>query len=460
MANEQAMLDAMTRNEPVTKTFYNINDANLVRQLVEAGVPAELGKDLGPFCAPAWCIDPAMQLPQLQRECKAREEWLCPKKLKEGKPYDKCKRKGHSPPLTLRSQIFLCWWHNQRLSEFMDGKNFPCAKPITDDQRAFSQRRRAVSKMAREEQKANKASDGKSSTALVLRGDSDGEDGGGGALALARVTANQRGRPPSDGLMLHKAATDNIKLMGDVQALKNELSSSKDELAGANALVAARNAELETCKTQIRKYQDELKSRGDTALDQSRLRQEQEQGAKAVQRSYEAAVLEVCDADTVKRVQALVETDGAEREGAADAPWAKAELDVKAMRDATRVAWEAAAVALRTIAEIEKTKDGVPEKAKESVQGLKDDVVEFQKVLDGTQGHTTRALNRIGEVIRKIEKKADKAAKKVAKKAANAAVKAKEAQAAQEDSQEEEWAMETAAFKAQGQVQGPEPLGA
>ena len=459
-ANLQAMLDASSRNEPVTKTFYSLNDEKLVQQLVEAGVPAVLGKDFGPCITPAWCIDPAMQLPQLQQECKDREEWLCLKKLATGKwPRNKCKRKGHQPTNVLRSQIFLCWWHNERLSEFMGGKNFPCAKPITDDQRAFSQRRRDVSKMAREGEKANKASSSNSSTALALRNDSDGEDGGGGALALARATANQRGRPPSEGTMLHKAAADNIKLMGEVQALKEELSSSKDELAGANAVVGKRTKELEACKKQIDQYKVELKSRGDTALDQSRLRQEQEQGTKAVQRSYTNALLEVCDADTIKRVQALVETAGAEREGAADASWAKAELNVKAMRDATRVAWEAAAVALRTIAETEKTKDGVPKKAKESVQGLKDDVVEFQKALDGTQGHTTRALNRIGEVMRKIEKKADKATKKAAKKAANAAVKAKEAEAAQ-DSQEEEWAMETAAFKAQGQVQGPEPLGA
>ena len=451
--NEQDMLDALTRTEAVSKTFY-IKSEELAQQLREAGVvDACVFKDLGPFLHPAWASNDAIQLPQLQRECHDREEWLCQKKLKEGKPRDKCKRKAHAKPCKLRAQIFLCWWFNERLLEYAGGKNFPCAKAITDDQRAFSQRRREVSKMARGQKNASASN---SNTTLALRGDSDDEDGG-GALALAGATVNQRGRPQSGVTMLHKAATNNIKLMEQVQALKGELAASKDELAAANAVVGKRTVELETSKKQISKYQIELKSRGDTALDQSRLRQEQQQGTEAMKRSYAAALLEVCDADTVKRVHALVEAADEERQGTANAPWAKAELDVKAMRDATQVAWEAGAVALRTIAEAKKTEGCVPEKAKETVKGLEEDVVEFQQALRGTGGHTTRALNRIGEVVGKIKKKADKATKRAAKKAAKAAVEAKKAEAAQ-DSQEEEWAMETAAFAAQGEVQPPEPL--
>lgn len=449
------MLDALTRTEAVSKTFY-IGSEELAQQLREAGVvDACVFKDLGPFLHPAWASHQAMQLPQLQSECKDRDEWLCKEKLAMGKhTREKCKRKGHAPPGKLRAQIFLCWWFNQHKdTKFMGGKAFPCAKPITNDQRAFSQHRRDVSKVARGQKNASASN---SNTTLALRGDSDDEDGG-GALALAGATVNQRGRPQSGVTMLHKAATNNIKLMDQVQALKGELAASKDELAAANAVVGKRTVELETSKKQISKYQIELKSRGDTALDQSRLRQEQQQCTEAMKRSYAAALLEVCDADTVKRVHALVEAADEERQGTANAPWAKAELDVKAMRDATQVAWEAGAVALRTIAEAKKTEGCVPEKAKETVKGLEEDVVEFQQALRGTGGHTTRALNRIGEVVGKIKKKADKATKKAAKKAAQAAVEAKKAEAAQ-DSQEEEWAMETAAFAAQGEVQPPEPL--
>lgn len=450
---ERDMIKAMARNEAVTVTF-TITSKKIAEKLVKAGVPAVSGKTLGPFTAPAWCSDNAMQLPQLKRECFDREEWFCKVKFDLGRlPRDKCKREGWAPPGKEQAQIFLCWWFDAHLSDYMGGENFPCAKPITDEQRAFSETRRAVSKVARSQ---NKAAGSNSNTALALPDDSDGEDGGGGG-AHARATDNRRGRPEGNAAMLHKAQERSDRFATKAQALEDELATTKDELASANAVAGKRDKEFEALTKQIGQYQIELKRRGDMALDQNRLRQEQEQGAEAVKRSYAAAILEVCDADTAKRVQALVDTADEERKSAADAPWQKAELDVKAMKDATQVAWEAGAVALRTIAAAEQADGGVPEKANKIAQGLKEDVVEFQNVLRSTGGHTTRALNRIGEVMRKIKKKADKAAKKAAKAAGKKAVEANEAAAAQ-DSMDEQFAMETAAFAAQGGVVQPPEL--
>jgi len=437
---EQAMRDAMNRNEPVEKTFL-INCKELAAQLNEAGVPIVVAKEFGPITTAAWCIDEAMQLPQLQQECKDREEWICPKKVAEGKPRDKCKRKGHAPPRKLRAQIFLCWWHHTRLAQFGNGTNFPCAKPLTDQQRAFGQRRRDVSKLAREAQKASASS---SNTTLALPANSDDEDGG-GAHAL---TVAKRGRPESEGLMLHKAATQRMELMSEVQTLKGQLASVRDELAGEKALGVTRNAQIEGFRKEADQYKAELKQRGNTALVQNMLRQEQQQGAETTMRSFEAAVHEVCGADTLAQVKALVANADEEREGAAHAPWEKVARDVKSMQDATQVAWEAGPKALRAIAAAEQADGGVPKKAKEKVADFKEELVEHQKAFESIRHRTNRLVNRIGEVKLTI----DKAAKKAAKKAANAALEAAQ------DSQDEMDAMETAAFEAQGQVQGPEPL--
>ena len=118
-------------------------------------------------------------------------------------------------------------------------------------------------------------------------------------------------------------------LKGELASTKEELSSVRDELAGKEAVLAKRNA-------QIEQYKAEVKAKGDTALQQCAMRQEQQQGSEAVQRLFEAAVLEVCGEDKLAQVKAHFEDASEKRKGVADASWAKVALDVAAMKDATR----------------------------------------------------------------------------------------------------------------------------
>ena len=349
-----------------------------------------------------------------------------------------CKRKGHAPPGKLRAQIWLCWWFDKHKdTKFQGGNNFPCAKPVTDEQRAFAANRRTTSKMARdnerEEKKAKKASASNSVTTLAPPASSDDEAGDGNALALARATANQRGRPPNAFTLLNNATRRAADSEAEVQTLKGELASTKEELSSVRDELAGKEAVLAKRNAQIEQYKAEVKAKGDTALQQCAMRQEQQQGSEAVQRLFEAAVLEVCGEDKLAQVKAHFEDASEKRKGVADASWAKVALDVAAMKDATRVAWEAGAVATRSIEAAEKA-GVVPGKAKEAVKELKVDIAEHQNAFWPICNRPHRFINKVDAVKLTIDKKAKKAAKEAAKEAAQAAVqeliKAREAEAA------------------------------